>query len=196
MHLLSITIILFQNFIGIYLQNICNIRVNIIPDDMPIFKQPYELAMNSDSLFIDPDISYTVLCLTYDKVRSINILSLVTDDTNFQRNQNYSDLYFKNSIIVTNSRTNFYNNNNSMIKGNFLLKKKTNCNKSYLYCRFLTHDPNIYCEKTIFFKIKSEKRIQYFYVYIIIVSFLITFNILLMILNKQINFSCKKIVDF
>jgi len=90
---------------------------------------------------------YQALCVTNEPVRARNFIQLIRADTN---NQNKLQL----------SNTTIQDNGFSYMEGGLLLNESDlNANLS-LFCRFLTQNPSVYCEKIVHLAIQPYPDIK------------------------------------
>jgi hypothetical protein len=90
---------------------------------------------------------YQVVCVTDEPVRARNFIQLIRTDTSSQ-----------NKLQLSN--TTIQDNGYSYMEGGLLLNESDlNANLS-LFCRFLTQNPSVYCEKTVHLMIKAYPDIK------------------------------------
>lgn len=107
--------------------------------------------MESSELTISLDSKYQVTCLTNEKVRTRNFVMLKWSN---------SSMGDKHRLIsnVTKTRDGL-----SYLRGNVTLKSNQfdSSHNLNIFCRFLTFDPSLYCEKIIRVKVFSNEELRF-----------------------------------
>lgn len=160
-------------------EDLCNIQIFITddPNEQVYFNQNQQVV---ESLHTDK--YYHVYCLTNEKVRSRNFISLFRSN----QSQNFdSKLNQKYQI----SNWSYKENNISYLKGSFVIDS-ANYTKDLEYtvlCRFLPIDPSIYCEKSLSLKIKNFelKDLSIFFLILLICTILCLINCFLKVKSSK-----------
>lgn len=164
---------------GLISADLCNIQIFITddPNQQVNFNQNNEMVKS-----LHTDKYYHVYCLTNEKVRSRNFISL------FRSNQS-QDLDSKLNHKYQISNWSYKENNISYLKGSFIINS-ANYTKDLKYtvlCRFLPIDPSIYCEKSLDLEINSFelKDLSTFFIILIICTILCLVNALLKVKSNK-----------
>jgi hypothetical protein len=127
--------------------NLCNMKI-FVSDQAIEIDEFKNMNYFSDATNIYADTFYHVICITNETIRSRNLLKLA-----YGENNDEMDLSEYQSIQLSNETLN--SNHYSYLKGKFIINSndlKVNFN---IFCRFLTSNPSIYCEKEIKLSILS-----------------------------------------
>ncbi|CAF0807353.1 unnamed protein product [Brachionus calyciflorus] len=158
---IKLLIILIQ--VGSIFTSLCNIQIFLSESQDEIISfRPQDKLLTS----IELDKYYQVYCLTDEKVRSRNYISLIST--------NNSDTDLENKLNRKFQITNwsFNDKNLTYLKGGLIVDSKNfSMNLNYnVFCRFLPVDPSIYCEKTLKLNIITfnDKSLTTFFVILII----------------------------
>ncbi len=158
-----IVLIILCNFPQFKLEKNCLIEFYIKNDKLNM-NYDADLIANNE-LKIYSNTIYNVLCRTTEKVRSINKIILTWPNDN------------KNSIVIANEteRSDKY----SYLTGDLKLNPTDVMNnKNYtLFCRFVTYNTSVYCEKEIKFIVNNVSINKYFISVSIIIILIVVLNI-------------------
>ena len=119
--------------------NLCDIQIFVSDQASEIyeFKRPNYFS-NARNIYTDT--FYHVICITNEPIRSRNLLKLA-----YGENNDDTDLSEYQSIQLSN--TTLISNDYSYLKGEFIINSN-NLKANYnIFCRFLTTNPSVYCEK-------------------------------------------------
>lgn len=142
--------------------NLCNIQLHLVEG----LQDKIELKSNiTKELFIDADKYYQVICITDEKVRSRNFISLVRSN---QTNQDSNDIRFNKKFQIANQTIS--EKNLTFMRGDLIVNSNNFKNdlKYEIFCRFLTLNTSIYCEKSLNLNIRSrsDERFKIFFIFI------------------------------
>lgn len=127
-------------------ENLCQIQINVNDQVLSIneLNENYFSKINE----VHMDTYYHVFCVTNEKTRSRNMLRLGWQENS--KNTKINTIYdFDEYHYIELSNETLRTNDLSYLKGGFVINSndlKTNYN---LFCRFLTVNPKIYCEKEV-----------------------------------------------
>lgn len=147
-------------------------RIDLYLSQNPTEKLEFRHA-NHQNIFIQSNTNYQAFCITDEHVRNSSFISLnnaanhpMYKISNLTR-MNENRIYFMQAPLRVNEE---------MIgNGSF-----------YLFCRFLTVNPSIYCEKSLNFNVYSTKR-QTITILSVIVSTVIVILVLSFLLRFYLN---------
>jgi hypothetical protein len=156
--------------------SLCNIQLNI----NGVSQKTKELQFNTSDLYFDTD--YEVNCFTSEEVRMRNVLSLKW--TNKETNASL----MSNTEELLSNRT-FKLNNQSYLQSYFRINSINEANRSeyILFCRFLTVDPSVYCERTLAIRMISpmDKRFKIFFAALSVLALLGLINMIIKIYLRR-----------
>lgn len=184
--------------LGCDANNLCQIRI-YLSDNTPTISKQY---LTSDQVIktneIHTDTYYYAVCITNENIRSRNIFKLTWRETN---DENDPDLNEHQSLVISNvtHRTDEY----SYLIGGFLINSNNLKSNYHLFCRFLTVNPSVYCEKEINLVVLpfSSYRFKVFLVILVILILIGVTNIFARIYlsrkkKSSINKNEQKINDY
>ena len=127
-----------------------------------------ELNDNRDNVKIFGDTVYEAICLTNEKVRNRNLLSLTWFSKN-DKHKNHQD--FQQSLALSNST--FRQENLFYLKSYFTIDSSKKYSNYLLTCRFLTVNPSVYCETDLKLIILSSASLGFSISFVIFIIFII-----------------------
>ena len=162
----SLKILIIWNFIlvvvkgnGISTSDLCRIQIQVsefITATKDVSMRG--VLMDTSEVIVSLDTRYQVTCVTDEKVRLRNHLSL--EWSNSSLSDDLTTRLISNTTM--NSRSAKSNEILSYLRGTITVKSSEfNSNTVLsLFCRFLTIDPSLYCEKTITLKVFSAQELK------------------------------------
>jgi hypothetical protein len=128
-------------------EKLCDIRLALDQDlnEMAI----YNSKNQSDQVVIYSDTSYSVLCVTKEQVRSRNFISLISlSNESVKLDELDENLVHRQEIIANKT---LIEKSLAYMSAQFSVSSSPSGNKLHfnLFCRYLTIDPSIYCEKSL-----------------------------------------------
>lgn len=160
-------------YFGLINADLCNIRIYITddPNEQVDFNQKQQVIES-----LQTDKYYHIYCLTNEKVRTRNFISL------FQTNKT-QDMDSKLNKKFQISSWSYTEKNVTYMKASLIINSKnyTNDFQYTVLCRFLPVNPSIYCEKSVNLKIINLefKNFTTFTTVLIVCAILCLINVLL-----------------
>lgn len=112
------------------------------------------LLMDSSEVAVSLDSKYQVTCVTNEKVRTRNFVMLQWSNSSSSSGGN------EKYRLISNATKN--KDDLSYLRGNLTLKSSQfdSSHNLNIFCRFLTIDPSLYCEKTLRVKVYSNEELR------------------------------------
>lgn len=148
--------------------NLCQIQIYLSDQSNSI--NEFQFNEISKPIEIQTDTFYHAVCITNEKIRSRNMLKLVWNEADLFTNTDSFDSNDQ-SLIVSNET--FRINEYSYLKGRFLINSNSLKSNYNLFCRFLTVNPSVYCEKEIQLTISTFSSFRFKIFIAILISLII-----------------------
>ncbi len=184
-----------SEFVELSSSKLCNIQIQIGQNLNPKLVNN-KTGENSLKLFeLDSDTSYEVMCVTDEKVRLRNTLSLAWSSNEPSSINEDNSFDTQNNRLISNLTHNA--NDLAYLSGEVILRSNNLKYNNYVFCRFMTQNPSIYCEKIALIRVKSypNHKLRIFLVFIAIFACLIALNALIYIFLMRNEFKWSAIMD-
>lgn len=165
-------LVIFQLFNEHSLSKLCNIQLIVNSIEPSTLLDLDKINSSYEEYELQSDTIYRATCVTDERVRLRNILSLESSS---------SQVLVSNKTLASPVKAYSY------LSGSFAVKRNQINSNNILFCRFLTQNTSVYCEKTVRIRVAdyANERMKTFLVLAGLLSLITLLNVIMYLVKTE-----------